>query len=138
MVVCEGWRDSAFARGFLKQANVEPRSIDVKQNPRGSGHDWVMTTFVQEVANLNRFSEGRGVLGLVDEDGAGTASLRGALPAHAGLGCHRTAWREGTGAAMVAESLGAVVARGIHPGAARRMRPAGRALSEEGLTELQS
>ena len=74
VVVCEGWRDSAFIRGFLKQAQVPPRSIDVRPNPRGSGHDWVTAKFAEEVANLERFSEGRGVLGLIDEDGQGASA----------------------------------------------------------------
>ena len=53
---------------------MEARSIDAKRNPGGSGHDWVKTRFVQEVANLARFAEGRGVLGLLDEDGQGAAA----------------------------------------------------------------
>lgn len=72
VLVCEGVRDSAFARGFLTSAGVDSRSIDSRINPGGSGHDWVRTQFVEEVANLARFSEGRGVLGLLDEDGQGT------------------------------------------------------------------
>ena len=74
VVVCEGWRDSAFIRGFLKQAQVPSRSIDVRPNPCGSGHDWVTAKFAEEVANLERFSEGRGVLGLIDEDGQGASA----------------------------------------------------------------
>jgi hypothetical protein len=74
VVVCEGWRDSAFIRGFLKQAHVSSRSLDVRPNPRGSGHDWVAARFAEEVANLERFSEGRGVLGLLDEDGQGAST----------------------------------------------------------------
>ena len=73
ILVCEGWRDSAFARGFLVAAGVGARSIDAKTNPGGSGHDWVKTQFAQEAANLARFAEGRGVLGLIDEDGRGAA-----------------------------------------------------------------
>jgi len=73
ILVCEGWRDSAFARGFLEAAGVDSRSLDLKMNPGGSGHDWVKTQFVQEAANLARFAEGRGVLGLLDEDGQGAA-----------------------------------------------------------------
>lgn len=69
ILVCEGWRDSAFARGFLESTGN--RRIFPKVNPRGSGHGWVKTQFVEEVANLTRFSEGRGVLGLLDEDGQG-------------------------------------------------------------------
>lgn len=72
VLVCEGWRDSAFARGFLAAASVE-RVVEPRVNPGGSGHDWVKTQFVAEVANLGRFSEGRGVLGLIDEDGQGIA-----------------------------------------------------------------
>lgn len=45
----------------------------MKTNPSGSGHDWVRTQFVEEVSNLTRFSEGRGVLGLLDEDGQGVS-----------------------------------------------------------------
>jgi len=69
VLVCEGWQDSAFARGFLRMAG-NLKILD-RTNPRGSGcgHDWVRTQFVEEVANLTRFSEGRGVLGLLDEDG---------------------------------------------------------------------
>ncbi len=36
--------------------------------------EWVKEQFVNEVANLARFSEGRGVLGLLDEDGKGVAT----------------------------------------------------------------
>ena len=71
ILVCEGWRDSAFARGFLTAAGIDGRAIDPRPNPGGSGHDWVKNQFVAEVANLIRFSEGRGVLGLLDEDGKG-------------------------------------------------------------------
>jgi len=71
ILVCEGWRDSAFARGFLEAAGIGARSIDPKTNPRGSGHDWVKTQFAEEIANLARFAEGRGVLGLLDENGQG-------------------------------------------------------------------
>jgi len=67
ILVCEGWRDSAFARGFLEMSGN--RRIYPKVNPRGSGHGWVKAQFVNEIANLTRFSEGRGVLGLLDEDG---------------------------------------------------------------------
>jgi hypothetical protein len=73
ILVCEGWRDSAFARGFLESSGS--RRVHEKRNPRGSGHDWVKTQFVEESAGLARFSEGRGVLGLLDEDGQG-ASVR--------------------------------------------------------------
>ena len=65
VVVCEDWRHSAFARGFLSAAGVNRRSIDEKVNPRGCGYDWVKSQFVKEVANLARFSEGRGVVGLL-------------------------------------------------------------------------
>jgi len=71
VLVCEGWRDSAFARGFLTATGIDSRSIEPKTNPGGSGHDWVKTQFALEVANLTRFAEGRGVLGLLDEDGHG-------------------------------------------------------------------
>jgi hypothetical protein len=71
VLVCEGWRDSAFARGFLTAAGIDGRTIEPKTNPGGSGHDWVKTQFVAEATNLVRFSEGRGVLGLLDEDGQG-------------------------------------------------------------------
>ncbi len=73
ILVHEGWRDSAFARGFLWTAGVDGRAIDPRPNPGGSGHDWVKNQFAAEVANLMRFSEGRGVLGLLDEDGRGVA-----------------------------------------------------------------
>src|SRR5438445_13170724 len=73
ILVCEGWRDSAFARGFLAASGIDSRSVEPKVNPGGSGHDWVKRKFVEEVANLARFSEGRGVLGLIDEDGQGVA-----------------------------------------------------------------
>src|SRR5208282_5926048 len=71
VLVCEGWRDSAFARGFLETSGN--RKIHERRNPRGSGHGWVKSQFVVEVANLTRFSEGRGVLGLLDEDGQGVS-----------------------------------------------------------------
>jgi len=71
ILVHEGWRDSAFARGFLVAAGIDSRAIDPRPNPGGSGHDWVKNQFAAEVANLIRFSEGRGVLGLLDEDGLG-------------------------------------------------------------------
>ncbi len=74
VVVCEDWRQSAFARGFLGRAGVDSRSIDERRNPGGSGHDWVKGKFVAEVANLLRFSEGWGALGLLDEDGTGIAT----------------------------------------------------------------
>ena len=77
ILVCEGWRDSAFARGFLEEAGVDPNTVDPKPNPGGCGHDWVKTKFVEEVANLKRFSEGRGVLGLLDEDGQGANTRSG-------------------------------------------------------------
>ncbi len=89
ILVCEGWRDSAFARGFLVEAGVGRRSIEPRTNPGGSGHDWVKTQFIEEVANLDRFSEGRGVLGLLDEDGQGVSTrqqeIADRLKAH-GLG----------------------------------------------------
>ena len=69
----EGWRDSAFARGFLRAAGVDARALDPWPNPGGSGHDWVRNQFAVAVANLRRFPEGRGVLGLLDEDGRGAA-----------------------------------------------------------------
>ena len=75
ILVHEGWRDSAFARGFLGAAGIDGRVIDPRPNPGGSGHDWVKNQFAAEVANLMRFSEGRGVLGLLDEDGKGVAEL---------------------------------------------------------------
>ena len=71
VLVCEDWRQSAFARGFLVASGVDRRSVDPKVNPGGSGHDWVKDQFVKEVANFVRFSEGRGILGLLDEDGMG-------------------------------------------------------------------
>jgi hypothetical protein len=70
--VCEGWRDSAFARGFLETSGS--RRIEERRNPRGSGHGWVRGQFVIEAARLNRFSEGLGVLGLPDEDGQGASA----------------------------------------------------------------
>jgi hypothetical protein len=72
VLVCEGWRDSAFARGFLR--NVFHLRVHEKRNPRGSGHDWVKIQFVEEVDGLTRFAEGRGVLGLLDEDGKGAST----------------------------------------------------------------
>ncbi len=74
ILICEGSRDSAFARGFLAASGVDRRCIEPKVNPGGCGHDWVKAQFVEEVANLARFSEGRGVLGLLDEDGQGVAA----------------------------------------------------------------
>ena len=79
VLVCEGWRDSAFARGFLGAAGVDARNLYPKTNPGGSGHDWVKTQFVEEVAYLQKFSEGRGVLGLLDEDGHGAIARSGAV-----------------------------------------------------------
>jgi hypothetical protein len=67
ILICEGRRDAAFARGFL-ETSVN-RKVHVRRNPRGSGHGWVRTQFVEEVGHLKWFSEGRGVLGLLDEDG---------------------------------------------------------------------
>jgi hypothetical protein len=69
VLVCEGRRDSAFARGFLERSG-NWRILD-RRNQRGSGHSWVRTQFVEEVATLARFAEGWGVLGLLDEDGQG-------------------------------------------------------------------
>jgi hypothetical protein len=77
ILVYEGWRDSAFARGFLVAAGIDSRAIDPRPNPGGSGHDWVKKQFAAEVANLMKFSEGRGVLGLLDEDGKGVAEREG-------------------------------------------------------------
>ena len=74
VLVHEGWRDSAFTRGFLVAAGIDPRAVDTRPNPGGSGHDWVKRQFVIEVANLARFWEGRGVLALLDEDGFGAAT----------------------------------------------------------------
>ncbi len=76
VLVCEGWRDSRFARSFLEAAGVNPRKVDPRVNPGGSGHDWVRKEFIEEVADLQRFGEGRGVLGLLDEDGQGVAKRR--------------------------------------------------------------
>ena len=75
ILICEGWRDSRFARSFLLES-VDARKIESKVNPGGSGHDWVKNEFVEAVADLQRFREGRGVLGLLDEDGQGAASRR--------------------------------------------------------------
>ena len=72
-LICEDWRQSAFARGFLEKANVGNRVYETR-NPGGSGHDWVKTKFFNEVQNLTRFAEGRGVLGLIDEDGQGVTT----------------------------------------------------------------
>jgi hypothetical protein len=77
VLVCEGWRDSRFARSFLAAANIDPRKIDNRQNQGGSGHDWVKTEFVDAVADVQRFREGHGVLGLLDEDGQGVSQRRG-------------------------------------------------------------
>src|SRR5712672_3290304 len=76
ILVCEGWRDSRFARAFLESAGVDTRKIDLKVNPGGSGHDYVKREFVEAVAELERFREGRGVLGLLDEDGQGVETRR--------------------------------------------------------------
>jgi hypothetical protein len=72
ILVCEGWRDSVFARGFLEASGN--RRIHERRNSRGSGHGWVKSQFVAEVASLTRFSEGWGVLGLLDEDGQGASA----------------------------------------------------------------
>lgn len=79
VLVCEGWRDSRFARSFLEAAGVDPRKIDPKVNPGGSGHDWVKAEFVEAITDLKRFREGHGVLGLLDEDGCGVAKRRGEI-----------------------------------------------------------
>ena len=73
VVVCEGFEDSAFARGFFNEAGLS-REIQPRENPRGksSGHDFVRKAFVEEVKNLQRFKEGRGVIGFIDEDSTGT------------------------------------------------------------------
>ncbi len=72
VLVCEGKRDSAFARGFLERSG-NWRILN-RRNQRGSGHGWVKGQFIEEVAKLTRFSEGRGVLGLLDEDGQGVSA----------------------------------------------------------------
>ncbi len=77
ILVHEGWRDSAFARGFLGAAGIDSRALELRPNPGGSGHDWVKKQFAAEVANLARFVEGRGVLALLDEDGRGVAVRQG-------------------------------------------------------------
>ena len=74
IIVYEDWRHSSFARGFLTAAGVDERTLGLRPNPGGSGHDWVRDQFVEEVANLKRFSEGWGVIGLLDEDGQGAAA----------------------------------------------------------------
>ena len=79
VLVCEGWRDSRFIRSFLQEAAVDPRKFDARENPGGSGHDWVKDEFVEAVAQLQRFREGRGVIGLLDEDGQGIAARRAAV-----------------------------------------------------------
>lgn len=71
VLVCEGWRDQRFAVSFLKAAGINPRSIEPKTNPSGSGYDWVKRQFLSEVKYLQQFREGRGVLGIIDEDGQG-------------------------------------------------------------------
>jgi hypothetical protein len=79
VVVVEGWEDRAFAEGFLASAGVAPRSIDAKVSPKGhgSGFSFVREVFAQELGELARYREGRGVLALMDEDGKGIDSRRG-------------------------------------------------------------
>ncbi len=81
IVVGEGWRDSRFARSFFEAANIDPRKLETRVNPGGSGHDWVKREFVEAVAAVQCFREGRGVVGLLDEDGQGVAHRRGAVNA---------------------------------------------------------
>jgi hypothetical protein len=70
-VVCEGHEDEQFICSFL--GKVLETHITRVTSPlgRGCGFDWVKQHFVQEVNNLRLFTEGRGVLGLMDEDGTG-------------------------------------------------------------------
>jgi len=70
-IVYEGWEDGRFITAFLGNA----ADIARKPNPkgRGCGYDWVVDTFVQEVGYLQKFNEGWGVIGLLDEDGKGEA-----------------------------------------------------------------
>ena len=71
-LVCEGWEDSAFLRGFLESAGIRDGIIP-KNNPKGkgSGFDHVRDIFAEEVKALSSFREGRGVLAMMDEDGKG-------------------------------------------------------------------
>lgn len=72
VVVTEGWEDSAFLTGFLERAGVRNAECIKSPKGRGSGFTFVRETFANEVEALAKFSEGRGVLALMDEDGQGT------------------------------------------------------------------
>jgi hypothetical protein len=69
-LVCEGWEDKRLVRAFLDKA-IQAR-VNARPNLMGCGYEWVIKEFVQEVRNLGRFSEGRGVIGVIDEDGLGS------------------------------------------------------------------
>ena len=81
VLVCEGGRDSAFARAFLKQAGIDVRKVTPRENQGGSGHDWVINETVEAIADLGKYAEGRGVLSLLDEDGQDVAKRRSAISA---------------------------------------------------------
>lgn len=70
-VIGEGWEDIAFLKGFLAEAGVGDRQCQPRQNPRGegSGFDFVRVTLAEEIKALAKFTEGRGVLAMMDEDG---------------------------------------------------------------------
>lgn len=76
-LVCEGWEDSAFLEGFLEHSGFKS-GIERRKNPKGkgSGFDYVRSVFAEEVRALSHFSEGRGVLALMDEDGRGVENRR--------------------------------------------------------------
>jgi hypothetical protein len=105
VLVCEGWRDSAFTRGFLKAAGIS-RGVEPRTNPGGSGHDWVKRTFAEEVADLGRFSEGRGVLGVLDEDGKGSILRESEVAEHLAIrGLPKLAAHEGRCLLLPARNL---------------------------------
>jgi hypothetical protein len=80
VLVCEGWEDVAFLKGFFTEAGIK-LGIEARKNPRGRGcgFDYVREIFAQEVQLLGRYHEGRGVLAMIDEDGKGVEVRRSSV-----------------------------------------------------------
>ena len=95
VLICEGWEDSSFMRGFLNAAGVDSRNVTQETNPGGSGHDFVKRKFVVEVENMSRHKEGRGVLALIDEDGTGDTRKSEIDAELAGRNLHQTSPTDG-------------------------------------------
>lgn len=78
VVVGEGPADIAFMSGFFDVVNIGNRQRQTRQNPRGKGSafDFVRETLWREVEALQRYREGRGVVGMIDEDGQGVETRR--------------------------------------------------------------